>query len=228
MAELPEKQQERGIIFDTTAFGHFLDQYEQMISLLMTRLTEGIDYGLPFPQAKKKVLLLSGAQKLAAFFGLNVALESKNYIYKNEEIWGVEVKLKVYRENRTIEVIASASYDEKAFETRPLHHLLSIAYKRAFVKGVIIYLGLSSSFLEEAEAEVEVEEVEVKPGINENMIKKVYETASLVGISKEMVDQMVKKKFNKQISELTVDEYNSLLKSIQKRKEENKKPESLW
>ena len=148
----------------------YFDAYETFLKTLKNKLTEGIDYGPPFRGAKN-VLLYPGAQKIAGALQLSVPDE----YYKIEELKdetgrliGVRVRLVITNASGTRQIATSAiaTWDEKRFQGEGIsstrHTLEAMAYKRAFVKAILIYVGLSGEFAVEEEEEEEIVEIPTK------------------------------------------------------------------
>lgn len=226
--ELVEREE---IISSDTAikFKESLVAFESFIKTLLNTLELGVDYGQPYPGAPYMTLLLPGAEKICAFFGINVTERGHNFIKKGDEIFGVEVALTLKKGSRSVDMTAIACYDEKRFFDRegnplPLYFLYTRAYKRAFVKGVITMVGLSKQFVTEEEEETikEEREKEEKP-ISKEQIDGLIKYCQSKNIKEKELVQYVKEKYNKQLTQLTQKEYQELVNEIKKRKEEEKK-----
>ncbi|MEN3039734.1 MAG: hypothetical protein ABDI07_11425, partial [Candidatus Kryptonium sp.] len=188
------EQQETEIVqfgFDVEKFKAYIENYNKMLIALKESLKEGVDYGLPYEGAPKSVLLLSGAEKLFAYGQLEILQIIDEEIRKGDELWGFKFKILIGRKDgRQFWGVGIASYTEqKMWNTdrktgqkikKEENFLYQMAYKRAFVKGVIKAYGLSGIFSEEY--------------FDEEEVKQEKEVISIVEELKEEKEETIKEK----------------------------------
>lgn len=140
-------------------FKAFVKAYDRAVQLIIKCLKPGVDYGYPYPGADKKQLTLSGAHKLRKWHGIDIKPPKKERIYKGDELWGFEVEVEIEGRQGSVSSLGIATYTEpsmwntdkitKEKYKKSEHFLYQMAWKRAFVKAIIIYFGISGYFVEE-------------------------------------------------------------------------------
>ena len=217
--------EERGIAPATTrSLGTFLEGITEGLELLekakreiKKKLKKGVHYDKPFKGSKQDVLLKAGADQLAYLTGIEVVERKDEEIRdKDGNIVGYKVTLRLRSKllgNK--EVISSriASRDEKKAKDWSLDMLLAMAFKRAWVYGVIQLTGLSDLFIDE-----EKEEVAGERKATEKQISYLRSLLQEKGISVEKVE----KKYGK-LEDLTAEQASELIEKVKNyRKEEGK------
>ena len=138
-----------------------LEILEKAKKEIKKKLKKGVHYDKPFKGSKQDILLKAGADQLAYLTGIEVVERIDEEIRdKDGNIIGYKTTLKLRSKllgNK--EVISSriASKDEKKAENWGLDMLLAMAFKRAWVYGVIQLTGLSDLFIDEEKSEIKEE-----------------------------------------------------------------------
>ncbi len=209
-----EGQREEEIrLVDLGKLERFLEHYNEMLKTLRSRLQKGVDYGKAFPGASVYTLLKAGAEKLVAFAGLSKEIINKEIVFRNGEPYGAVVTLRLSSSGRSVESIGFASYDEPCFRDKernylPFNYVISRAEKRAFIKAVTIFFGLSSVFVPEDEENNYRLEV-LRKEFNVNLVK---------------LGDYLKKTFGKsRLEDLSEDEWKRFLEILRKSKERKEK-----
>ncbi|RUM32004.1 MAG: hypothetical protein DSY42_01850 [Aquifex sp.] len=123
------------------------------------KLKKGIHYDKPFKGAKQDILTKAGADQLAYLTGIEVVERKDEEIRdRNGNVIGFKVTLKLRSKLLNKEVISSriCSKDEKKAKDWSMDMLLAMAFKRAWVYGVIQLTGLSDMFIDEEKADIQV------------------------------------------------------------------------
>ena len=223
-ARLVEEQEDRGIAPATTqSLGTFLEGITKGLELMekakkeiKKKLKKGVHYDKPFKGSKQDILLKAGADQLAYLTGIEVVERIDEEIRdKDGNITGYKVTLKLRSKllgNK--EVISSriASKDEKKAKDWSLDMLLAMAFKRAWVYGVIQLTGLSDLFIDE-----EKEEIAEERKATEKQISYLKSLLQEKGISVEKVE----KKYGK-LEDLTAEQASKLIEKIKNYRKEEK------
>jgi len=138
-----------------------LEVLEKAKKELKKKLKKGIHYDLPFSGAKQNVLLKPGADQLAYLTGIEVVERKDEEIRdKDGNIIGFKTTLRLRSKLLKREVISTriASRDEVKARNWSLDMLIAMAFKRAWVYGVIQLTGLSDLFIDEEKEELRKEE----------------------------------------------------------------------
>ena len=208
--------EERGIAPATTrSLGTFLEGITEGLELLekakkeiKKKLKKGVHYDKPFKGSKQDILLKAGADQLAYLTGIEVVERKDEEIRdKDGNIVGYKVTLRLRSKllgNK--EVISSriASKDEAKAKNWSLDMLLAMAFKRAWVYGVIQLTGLSDLFIDE-----EKEEVAGERKATEKQISYLRSLLQEKGISVEKVE----KKYGK-LEDLTAEQASELIDKV--------------
>lgn len=215
--------EERGIAPATTrSLGTFLEGITEGLELLekakkeiKKKLKKGVHYDKPFKGSKQDILLKAGADQLAYLTGIEVVERKDEEIRdKDGNIVGYKVTLRLRSKllgNK--EVISSriASKDEAKAKNWSLDMLLAMAFKRAWVYGVIQLTGLSDLFIDEEKEFIDEEKEEVA-GERKATEKQISYLRSLLqekGISVEKVE----KKYGK-LEDLTAEQASELIDKV--------------
>jgi hypothetical protein len=134
-----------------------LNLLEQYRHELKKKLTEGVDYGTPYPNAQRLQLLKPGADKIRYLLQIEVTSEESTPIIQGGKIIGYQVKLVMFskrlRQQNIVTRLCLQSEPGKA--NMRLDTLLAIARKRAFVYGIVELAGLSDLFVDELDEAIE-------------------------------------------------------------------------
>ncbi len=147
-------------------FETFIDAYDEAVKTITKKLKKGRDYGYPFEPRNKQeaermsyILYYRGAYKLATYANLVIKEINEEAIERNGEFWGYKIKLTLGSKSREVTAVGIASYTERKMWNRDLtgkytekkdeHFLYQMAFKRAYVKAVILYFGIVGDFVEE-------------------------------------------------------------------------------
>ena len=189
-----------------------LELLEKAKKEIKKKLKKGIHYDKPYDGAKQDILLKAGADQLAYLTGIEVVERKDEEIRdKDGNIIGYKVTLRL--KSKLLggrEVVSSriASKDEAKARSWSLDMLLAMAFKRAWVYGVIQLTGLSDLFIDEEKEEVErrasKEEVEYlrslleEKGIPVEKVERKYGPLENLPASKvsELIEKV--KKFKKE------------------------------
>ncbi|WP_461829092.1 hypothetical protein [Aquifex sp.] len=172
------------------------------------KLRKGIHYDKPFKGAKQDILLKAGADQLAYLTGIEVVERKDEEIRDGQgNIIGYKVTLKLRSKllgNK--EVISSriASKDEAKAKNWSLDMLLAMAFKRAWVYGVIQLTGLSDMFIDEEKEEINKPSTEKQRAYLRDLLKKK-------GLSEEEFE----KKYGK-IDELTFEQASKIIEVLKR------------
>ncbi len=186
-----------------------LELMEKAKKEIKKKLRKGVHYDKPFKGSKQDILLKAGADQLAYLTGIEVVERIDEEIRdKDGNIIGYKTTLKLRSKllgNK--EVISSriASKDEKKAENWGLDMLLAMAFKRAWVYGVIQLTGLSDLFIDEEKEEV---------GDRKASEKQIAYLKSLIekkGYSLEKVEE----KYGK-LEDLSVKKVSELIEKLKK------------
>ena len=208
---------EKGIVpADAQVLGSFLEGITEGLELMekakkeiKRKLRRGVHYDKPFKGSKQDILLKAGADQLAYLTGIEVVERRDEEIRDgNGNIIGYKVTLRLRSKllgNK--EVISSriASKDEPKAKGWSLDMLLAMAFKRAWVYGVIQLTGMSDLFIDEEKEEI---------GERKASEKQISYLKSLLrerGIPLEKVE----KKYGK-LEELTSDQVSELIEKVKK------------
>ncbi len=174
MKEIVKREGE--IVLGIENLDAYLNALKEFQKKIFSQLGEE-DYKLPYDNAPQKILTFSGARKLGKILRASVEVSGEDYIYQDNEIFAVKIKLRVSLPNGDyIDAIGICGYDEdsvwvkdkatkKKIAKQPIAKLVAIAYKRAYVKAIKLLLGLpdfADELLEEEEKESIVEEIKQK------------------------------------------------------------------
>jgi len=157
-----------------------LDEYLNTLKVIqdkiLQQLEEGIDYGRPYEKSQQKILYFAGARKLAKVMRVSVEIKVDETIEKDGDIWGRKVILRMSLPNGDyVESFGVCSYDEPASWNKdkenplqrykkPFYIISQLAYKRAYVNGIKMLLGLPD-FLDVELEQSKKEDIE--PKVNE-------------------------------------------------------------
>jgi len=187
-----------------------LELMEKAKKEIKRKLKKGVHYDKPFKGSKQDILLKPGADQLAYLMGIEVVERIDEEIRDRDgNIVGYKVNLKL--RSRLMggkEVISSriASKDEGKAKGWGLDMLLTMAFKRAWVYGVIQLSGLSDMFIDE-----EKEEVAKERKASEKQIAFLKSLLKEKGIAEEKVEE----RYGKPLEELTSEEASRLINKLQ-------------
>jgi len=126
---------------------------KRILAYVEKNFLEGVDYGLPFPNSPKKVLLKPGAEKIFSLLGLRAQwsrdMETWEMLGKKEGVICYVCRLvepetdRVFGEGRGVAKVGEKSRDENS--------AAKIAEKRAMVDAVLYAFGLSEIFTQDEE-----------------------------------------------------------------------------
>jgi len=134
-----------------------LEVLSQTKKEIKKKLKRGIHYDKPYKGAKQDILTKAGADQLAYLTGIEVVERKDEEIRdRNGNIVGFKVTLRLRSKLLHKEVISSriASKDEQKARNWSLDMLLAMAFKRAWVYGVIQLTGFSDVFIDEQKEEI--------------------------------------------------------------------------
>lgn len=217
-AEVEERKEIVPVPSSSQTLGSFLEGVTEGLELMekakkeiKKKLKKGIHYDKPFRGSKQDILLKAGADQLAYLTGIEV-VERKDEEVRDREgnIIGYKVTLRLRSKllgNK--EVISSriCSRDEEKAKRWGLDMLLAMAFKRAWVYGVIQITGLSDLFIDEEKVEVHEEEEERKA--TEKQISYLKSLLKEKGIPVEKVE----KKYGK-LEELSFSKASELIEKV--------------
>ena len=197
-----------------------LSLLEEAKKEIKKKLKKGIHYDKPYDGAKQLVLLKAGADQLAYLLGIEVVERGDEEIRDGDGNiigWKVTLRLKAKRlgNRETIVSRVCAKDEPKAQGGKKkekdkewgLDMLLAMAFKRAWVYGVIQLTGLSDLFIDEVK-----EELKGKEGEKKATKKQISYLKSLLqekGISVEKVE----KKYGK-LEDLTAEQASELIEKV--------------
>jgi hypothetical protein len=143
-----------GEVLNLEKLDEYLNTLKAIQDRILQQLEEGIDYGKPFEKSTQKILYFAGARKLAKVMRVSVEIKVDETIEKGGDIWGRKVILRMSLPNGDfVESFGVCSYDEPASWNRdkenpsqrykkPFYIISQLAYKRAYVNGIKMLLGL--------------------------------------------------------------------------------------
>jgi len=177
-------------------------RFEEHKKAIMQFLKENEDYGVVVdkygkkPFGDKPCLFKSGADKLAFLFGLSVEIVKQERFFHNNVLeWTVQLNIKTKDKVISFGLGSYSSAEQERFKYNPLrwsNTILKMAYKRAFVSGVISATRISGLFTQDIEEYVDNNNVpknvnknaSTKNG-NEKTRKMLYALLNQYGIDKE-------------------------------------------